>query len=422
MNQSSQEAFSTKQLPNAPDAERSILCCILHNPDRFLIRASSDNITPEFFYNATNQRIFQIIHEQHQQGKNIDVTSVSEMIRDRKEANLSVADLGDIMLSEHSENSWQDYAEILRDRYARRLAIEAGQQVASQNLSGESAVFALKQAAEAAMNALVGSTAIQRAGDAVGAFLAKFKENYENGRIPGLSTGFSKLDEKTGGMRKGEFWVIGAKTSVGKSVMMLQIAQHAIRDGKKVAIFTLEMGADEVVGRMIACGNSIPIGEITQPRHVSKINIDKIRNAAKSLADTGLMICDNADLSIDAISGHCQRIQETTGLDLVVIDYLQLISTPKNRGQSREQEVAQISRACKQLAKRLKCPVLTATQLNEAGQSRESRAIEHDADCVFFIMQSEHECQLNIWKARNSKRGECLPVLMRGEYQRFEML
>ena len=158
----------TKQLPNAPDAERSMLCCILHNPDRFLIRASSDNITPEFFYNATNQRIFQIIHEQHQQGKNIDVTSVSEMIRDRKEANLSVADLGDIMLSEHSENSWQDYAEILRDRYARRLAIEAGQQVASQNLSGESAVFALKQAAEAAMNALVGSTAIQRAGDAAG--------------------------------------------------------------------------------------------------------------------------------------------------------------------------------------------------------------------------------------------------------------
>jgi len=351
----------------------------------------------------------------------VDVTSISELIRDRKEAHLSVADLGDIMLSEHSEGSWQIYTDILRDRYARRLAIEAGQQVASQNLSGESAILALKQAAETALSALVGSTAIQNAKDATGAFLTKFRENYENGKIPGLSTGFTQLDEKTGGMRKGEFWVIGAKTSMGKSVMMLQIAQNAIHEGKKVAIFTLEMGADEVIGRMIACGNSIPIGEITQPRHVSKMNIEKIRNAAKAISETNLMICDNADLSIDAISGHCQRIQETTGLDLVVIDYLQLISTPKTRGQSREQEVAQISRACKQLAKRLKCPVLTATQLNEAGQSRESRAIEHDADCVFFIMVDNNESNLHIWKARNSKRGELIPVTMNGEYQRFIM-
>lgn len=411
----------TKQLPYAPDAERSILCCILHNPERFLVRASSDNILPEFFYNHTHQRLYTIIHEQRQQGRAVDVTSVSELIRDRKEQHLSVADLGDIMLSEHSENSWQVYIDILRDRYARRLAIEAGQSVSSQNLSGESAVIALKQAAESALQALVGSTAIQNAKDATGAFLAKFKENYENGKIPGLSTGFPQLDEKTGGMRKGEFWVIGAKTSVGKSVMMLQIAQNAIKDGKKVAIFTLEMGADEVVGRMIACGNSIPIGEITQPRHVSKMNIDKIRKAALDLSQTDLMICDNADLSIDAISGHCQRIQETTGLDLVVIDYLQLISTPKMRGQSREQEVAQISRACKQLAKRLKCPVLTATQLNEAGQSRESRAIEHDADCVFFILPNDNGAELQIWKARNSKRGELIPVSMQGEYQRFIM-
>jgi replicative DNA helicase len=288
-------------------------------------------------------------------------------------------------------------------------------------MSGESAVLALKQAAETALNALVGSTAIQNANEAVGAFLAKLKENYDNGKLPGLSTGFAKLDEKTGGLRKGEFWVIGAKTSMGKSVMMLQIAQGAINEGKKVAIFTLEMGADEVIGRMISCGNSIPIGEITQPRHVSKMNIDKIRKAAKDIAQTSLMICDSADLTIDAISGHCQRIQETSGLDLVVIDYLQLISTPKTRGQSREQEVAGISRACKQLAKRLKCPVLTATQLNEAGQSRESRAIEHDADCVFFIITDDNGANLHIWKARNSKRGELIPVTLQGDYQRFIM-
>jgi len=413
--------MTENQLPNAPDAEKSLLCCIMHDPDRFLIRASSDNIQPAFFYNATHERLFELICDQRKAGRAVDVTSINETIRDRKESNLSVSDLAEIMLTEYSENSWQIYADILRDRYARRLAIQAGQQVSSQNLTGESAVAALKQAAEAAMQALVGSTAIQNANEAVGAFLAKLKENYDNGKLPGLSTGFAKLDEKTGGLRKGEFWVIGAKTSVGKSVMMLQISQNAIKEGKRVAIFTLEMGADEVIGRMISCGSSIPITEITQPRHVSRMSIDKIKKAATEIKETKLMICDSADLTIDAISGHCERIAETQGLDLVVIDYLQLISTPKTRGQSREQEVAGISRACKQLAKRLKCPVLTATQLNEAGQSRESRAIEHDADCVFFIEQTHNDCHLNLWKARNSKRGELIPVTMQGEYQRFIM-
>jgi len=280
----------------------------------------------------------------------------------------------------------------------------------------------LRGAVEAATNALAGSTEMLDAPTAVDAFLATLQDRYDNGLLPGLSTGIPQIDSRTGGMRKGELWVFGAKTSMGKSVIMLQIAAHVLLElQKKVAIFTLEMSADEVVGRMISCGNSIPIGEITQPRHVSRMNIEKIKTAAKQISETGLMICDNADLTIDAISGHCERIQETSGLDLVVIDYLQLISTPRMRGQSREQEVAGISRACKQLAKRLKCPVLTATQLNEAGQSRESRAIEHDADCVFFIMTDDNGSNLHIWKARNSKRGELIPVTMQGEFQRFIM-
>ena len=407
--------------PHAPDAEKALLCCILQNPDRFIPRASSDNLQPDYFFTASHSHLFRTILGEKQNGRPLDITSITEVIRDRKDPSFTVADLGEIFLTEHSESAWETYITIIRDRYARRLAIEVGQSVSSQNLSGESAVLALKQAAESAMNALVGSTAIQSAKDAVGAFMLKLKQSYENGAIPGLTTGFPKLDEKTGGMRNGEFWVIGAKTSQGKSVMMLQIAQNALRAGKRTAIFTLEMSAEEIVGRMIACGNSLNIGEITQPRHMTKGAIDRIKRAAEEIQQMPLMICDNADLTMDAIAGHCQRIQETGGLDLVVIDYLQLISTPKMRGQSREQEVAQISRACKQLAKRLKCPVLTATQLNEAGQSRESRAIEHDADCVFFILPNDNGAELQIWKARNSKRGELIPVTLQGEYQRFLM-
>ena len=407
--------------PHAPDAEKALLCCLLQNPDRFIPRASSDNVQADYFYTATHAQLYVTILEQKAHGRPMDVTSITELVRDKKDPSLSVGDLGEIFLTEHNEAAWDTYLNIIRDRYARRLAIDAGQSVSTQGLSGEEAVYALRKAAETALGALVGSTAIQDSKDAVGAFLVKLKESYENGSIPGLSTGFSLLDAKTGGLRKGEFWVIGAKTSVGKSVMMLQIAQNAIRSGKRTAIFTLEMSAEEVIGRMIACGSSINIGEITQPRHMTKGSIERIKRAAEEVAGMPLMICDSADLTMDAISGHCQRIQETGGLDLVVIDYLQLITATKQRGQSREQEVAAISRQCKQLAKRLKCPVLTATQLNEAGQSRESRAIEHDADCVFFIVADGESAELQIWKARNSKRGDIIPVRLRGEYQRFEM-
>jgi replicative DNA helicase len=124
-------------------------------------------------------------------------------------------------------------------------------------------------------------------------------------------------------------------------------------------------------------------------------------------------------MTIDTISGHCIRMQETNGLDLVVIDYVQMVASPRIKGQSREQEVASISRACKQLAKRLKCPVLTATQLNEAGQSRESRAIEHDADNLFVIEHKDNEVNVQVWKCRNGIRGTIFPAVMDGLHQRF---
>jgi replicative DNA helicase len=128
-----------------------------------------------------------------------------------------------------------------------------------------------------------------------------------------------------------------------------------------------------------------------------------------------------ADMTMDTISGHCIRIQETNGLDLVVIDYVQMVASPRVKGQSREQEVAGISRACKQLAKRLKCPVITATQLNEQGQSRESRAIEHDADNVFIIDHKDIESTVQVWKCRNGVKGTIYKATMDGLHQSFDI-
>jgi replicative DNA helicase len=223
-------------------------------------------------------------------------------------------------------------------------------------------------------------------------------------------------------MRPGELWVIGAKTSGGKSVLMLQLASEMIREGKRVAIFSLELGVDEVMARIVCGQTRVSMTEIMNPRQLSKGSLMKIQTTVKSLRDQNFAICDMSGLTMDQIAAHCIRLKETRGLDMVVIDYIQMVSAPRMKGQNREQEVAGISRQCKQLAKRLKCPVITATQLNEAGQSRESRAIEHDADNVLMIVDNGDSVMIQFWKCRNGERGKSFSARLNGEFQRFDFL
>jgi replicative DNA helicase len=193
-----------------------------------------------------------------------------------------------------------------------------------------------------------------------------------------------------------------------------------ISEGKRVAIFSLELGVEEVMARIICGQTRISMGHIMNPRELDKGDLLKIQRAVKTLMDQNFAICDMSGLTMDQITAHCVRLKETRGLDLVLIDYLQMVSAQRIKGQNREQEVAGISRQCKQLAKRLKCPVLTATQLNEAGQSRESRAIEHDADNVLMIVDNGESVVVQFWKCRNGERGKQFGAKLNGEFQRFD--
>ncbi len=414
-----EELDTTLDLPHAPEAEAAALCLMIEYPKRFIGFAHEAQISEDYFHSAGNRALWTMIGSRISAGKFVDPTSLREAIADEKPKGLTIANFSDVLLTEFDPAAWHSYVDTLRDRYARRAAIMAGKSVKDENLDGQAAVAALSRAVEAARSALAGTSAVMDAKTSVSAFIDALTERFHSGDIPGLSTGIDCLDEMTGGMRKGELWVIGAKTSRGKSVLMLQIAAAVLQAKKRVAVFSLEMSADEIVGRLISCGGRIPINQILNPRSVSKYYQDQIATKAKELSTTGLLICDKADLSIETISGHCQRLSDTGGLDLVIIDYLQLVSSPRIKGQNREQEVATISRGCKQLAKRLKCPVITATQLNEQGQARESRAIEQDADAVFFIVGDGENEKLIAWKSRNGKRNEELSSRLDGLHQKF---
>jgi len=412
--------------PHAPEAEAAILCCIIDNPKTFVGKAWDSQISAEYFHGKAKAQVWKLVTQRALAGKGIDPVSLREAINNDKPEGLAILDLHEILQAEYDPASWLGYVETIRDRYARRISIEAGKSIHDGNTDGATAISVLRKAAETAANALQGSSLVMDAETSVKSFVDSFKDRYQNGRIPGLSTGIDQIDAITGGLRKGELFVVGAKTSGGKSVLMLQIVDNAIRAGKRVAVFSLEMGVDEVIGRLLACGERIHIGHILNPRDLCRPDIQKIEAASEAMKKTGLMVCDAGDMTIEAISGHCQRLADTGGLDLIVIDYLQMVTSPRVKGQNREQEVAAISKACKQLAKRIKCPVITATQLNEQGQARESRAIENDADTVLLIQSKQDgdkvQSVIQVWKCRNGKRGDEIRVSLHGEHQRFIFL
>jgi replicative DNA helicase len=258
----------------------------------------------------------------------------------------------------------------------------------------------------------------QNAKQAIGVFLENFQSDHAAGDLVGMSTGLHELDEISGGMKGGQLWVVGAKPSRGKSVLMIQFAKEAIEQGKVVGIFSLEMTTHEVVSRLICCMARVDYGVITTPKSASKSDLEKIKRACETLSKSKLYIDASANQTMASIEAECQRIKDLNDgqIGLVVIDYLQIIRSPAKSSKSREEEVAHSSGSSKQLAKHLNCPVVTATQLNEQNQTRESRAIEQDADSLLFICDDG----IKIGKMRNGKRDTVMRLLLNGARQRFE--
>jgi replicative DNA helicase len=203
---------------------------------------------------------------------------------------------------------------------------------------------------------------------------------------------------------------------MGKSVLMLQIAEAFISRGDSAAVFSLEMMESEIIGRLVTVCGRVNYGAIAQPRKATKGDFPRIQQAITKLAEAPLWIDASAGQSIDTIANEAEMIRDRNGgLKLVVVDYLQLIRGNRSRGESREEEVARVSGGLKQLAKRLACPVLSASQLNEEGKTRESRSIEQDADVLIGIFEEG----IKIGKMRNGERGRILPLHLNGEIQRF---
>jgi len=410
-------------IPSAPLAEKKLLSICLQEPEKWIPKLIGDGITAEFFY--PHKDAWSLIVDRFHTGKSLDPVHVyeEEKATSRLEAIGGMSGFAELMTFSPGvpgETYGYDLG-ILRGAAARRTAYLAG--IALQDTYNGSdvaetveSVESLLATLQAMLTAPQGMIAAHEAGQE---FYRRLIENYENGDIPGHSTGIPMIDDASGGARKGELWVIGAETSGGKSVLMIQMMRAIVEAGHPALLFTLELMAPEVIGRLCAIHGRIPYGEITKPRTMSQMVMGRLQGVVDEIKGWPLWIQDKGGQTISEIVGDCMRYRDTKGqIGVVVVDYLQMVEFDggAKRGMNRQQELAAISRRLKALAKELRCPVLTAVQLNDDGKIRESRDASFDADNVLFITEDGIVAK----KMRNAERGKVLPLRMNGAFQRFE--
>jgi replicative DNA helicase len=315
-----------------------------------------------------------------------------------------------------THHHWTPFCNQLREAKARRIALKASKAL-SGSLTADEAQNAATDAMEAIKRAISTPSRSKDGKQSASEFIRQWKKDREStDAFPGMETGYEEIDAISGGMRAGELWIVCAKSTRGKSVMMLQIAAKAIDRGETVAIFSLEMMAGVVTGRLASVLSPVDYSAITQAKTANKHQMAAMKRGLETIAESKVFIDDTPNQTMAHIEAECQRIKDITGgLDLIVIDYMQIVKGEKQRGESREQEVARISMAGKQMAKKFSVPVLSASQLNGMGEVRESKSLEQDADTLLFIADDG----VKIGKMRNGKRDQVIRLFLHGDVQKF---
>jgi len=404
-------------IPSAHTSEKAVISSILKDAT-LLKRAAADGITSDAFHHPDTKTLWTACRELPASDNNqYDLIAVVQHLTESGTLDRigGASQVVECYNYAPTPAGWTQWVSTLKEYQARRMAQSAAREIATAD-DAAGAIASFRTTLQSLQQVVSGKQRSIDSDKASKAFIENMLRDYNSGGLPGMSTGIAELDEICGGMRPGEFWVIAGKPSRGKSVLMLQIASKFISDQRPVAIHSLEMMTHEVIGRLISTMTHTDYGSITQPRSAAKHELKQIQTGVAQISAAPLWIDSSSNQSIDSIAAEAERIRDLHGsLDLVVVDYLQLIRGSRSSRESREEEVARVSGGLKQLAKHLQCPVISASQLNDNNQVRESRAIEQDADALLFIAEDG----LKVGKLRNGRRDVVLPLRLNGQYQEF---
>ncbi len=400
------EALIKRVLPHSIEAEQAVVGAMLM--DRDAILTSSEIISGDDFYQKAYGVIFDTVVEIYNEGKPVDLITLQERLKE-KDVPAEISSLEfvrDLVTAVPTSANVKYYAEIVSEKSMLRRLIKLNDEISNMCYLGKEPMEAVLETTEKRVFELVQK---RNTGDFVPIkdVVLNALEKIElasktSGNVTGIPTGFLDLDYKMAGLQPSDLILIAARPSMGKTSFVLNIAQHvAFKEEKSVAIFSLEMSKEQLVNRLFALEAQVD-SQSLRTGNLKDEDWEKLIESAGIIGKSKLIIDDTPGISISELRSKCRKFKLEQGLDLIIIDYLQLMTGHVGRrSESRQQEISDISRALKGLARELNVPVLALSQLSRAVEQRpdhrpmlsdlrESGAIEQDADVVMFIYRDDY--------------------------------
>ena len=410
--------------PHNEEAERSVLGAVMLNKD--ILSEVLEEVTADDFYNESHREIFRAIWELYKENTAVDMLTVCEELKKRKALDMAGgrAYIATLTAGVPSTANAVEYAKIVAEKATLRQMIRTSEDITEKGYDAkmdageildyaESGIFKIAQKRQKNDYAKIQDVLLTNI-----KIIDQAAQNKD--KIVGIPTGFKDLDEKTSGLQRSDLIIVAARPAMGKTAFALNIAQQsAVKAGSSVIIFSLEMSKEQLGQRLLAMQARVEMQKLKQG-DLDRKDWDRITMALDELNNTKIVIDDTPGISIMEMRNKCRRLKADQGLDLVVVDYLQLMSM-QGKTDNRQQEISTISRNLKLLAREMDCPVIVLSQLSRAPEQRqdhrpilsdlrESGSIEQDADIVIFLYRDDYYnentdkpgvCEVNIAKHRS---------------------
>ena len=415
--------------PHSAEAEKSVLGAAMLSKDALF--DVMEVVKPADFYDENHKEIFQAMIDLNRKNAPVDALTVAEELKKRNSLEMvgGRAYIASLSSMTPTTSNAMEYGRIVAEKASVRRLIETADDIVTKGYDGtmdanqmldyaESGIFEISQARQKGQYSHIRDVLVENL-----AIIDRAEQM--DGGLTGITTGFSKLDEMTSGMQKSDLIILAARPAMGKTAFALSLARNAAVKGKaSVMISSLEMAKEQLTQRLLSMESKVDLQTLKTGR-LERRDWDDLNVALDILSNSNIHIDDTAGISIMEMKSKCRRLKAEAGLDLVIIDYLQLMN-PEGKADSRTQEISVISRNLKLLARELDCPVLVLSQLSRAPEQRtdhrpmlsdlrESGSIEQDADIVIFLYRDEYynkedtekpgECEVIVAKHRRGPTG-----------------
>ncbi len=437
-----EDALIKRVLPHSIEAEQSVIGSMLMDKDAII--AASEILSEADFYQRSYGIMFDAMTELFNEGKPVDLVTLQDRLKE-KDVPPEVSSLEfvrEILGTVPTSANAKSYANIVREKAVLRRLIKVTEEIANSCYAGrdpldqiladtEKAVFDLLQNRDSAEFVPIRQVALN--------VLERIEATSKNpGTVTGIPTGFIDLDYKTSGMQPSDLVLIAARPSMGKTAFVLNLVDHvSVRKGLPCMVFSLEMSKEQLVNRMLAMESNVDSQKL-RTGSLTDSDWDAVVEGIGIIGNSKLLIDDTPGISITELRSKCRKMKLEYGLSMVIIDYLQLMTGSGRTGENRQQEISEISRSLKALARELNAPVIALSQLSRACESRqdhrpmlsdlrESGAIEQDADIVMFLYRDDYYnkdtetpniAEVIIAKQRNGPIGT-VNLLWQPEFTKF---